>query len=92
MALFAMPTILGEIPDTAPGIVTIAAAPAGHPYVERVTAAPGVMLLPDPAVPGAPAGVWWPPPVLDPAWIGANRAAAQVLHIHFGTSPSHRAT
>ena len=92
MAPFATPTIFGEVPGTAPGIVTIAAAPAGHPYVQRVTAAPGIVLLPDPAVPGAPAGVWWPPPVLDPAWIGANRAAAQVLHIHFGTesfAPGH---
>lgn len=92
MMPFTTPTILDRVADTAPADVTIAAAPAGHPYVERVTAAPGIALLPDPPVPGAPAGVWWPPPVLDPAWIGANRGAAQLLHIHFGTesfAPGH---
>lgn len=92
MVPFATPTILEEVPTTAPRIVTVAAAPAGHPYVQKVAAAPRIVLLPDPAVPGAPNGVWWPPPVLDPAWIGANRTAAQVLHIHFGTesfAPGH---
>ena len=62
------------------------------PVRAGVAAAPRIVLLPDPAVPGAPNGVWWPPPVLDPAWIGANRTAAQVLHIHFGTesfAPGH---
>ncbi|PZU41173.1 MAG: hypothetical protein DI573_01885 [Microbacterium sp.] len=67
------------------GAVTVASAPAGHPFVARITAAPGISLLPDPPVPGAPAGVWWPPAVLDPVWIARNASSAQLLHIHFGT-------
>ncbi|WP_404445516.1 hypothetical protein LG315_01180 [Microbacterium marinum] len=72
--------------------VSVVAVPAGHPYVRAVTADPSVRVLPDPPVPGAAAGVWWPPPALDPGWIAANRAEAQLLHIHFGTesfSPAH---
>ena len=67
------------------GVITVASAPAGHPYVARIAASAGVALLPDPAVPGADEGVWWPPRVLDPEWIRRNRSAAQILHIHFGT-------
>ncbi|WP_223878335.1 glycosyltransferase [Microbacterium radiodurans] len=70
----------------------VAAVPAGHPYVRRVTAAAGVELQDDPPVPGAPAGVWWPPVVLDPAWIRAAADDVDLLHIHFGTEsfgPGH---
>ncbi|MGZ8803672.1 MAG: glycosyltransferase [Microbacterium sp.] len=73
-------------------VVTIASAPAGHPYIARISASADVVVLPDPRVPGAPAGAWWPPAVLNTAWIEANRSAAQLLHIHFGTesfSPGH---
>lgn len=38
--------------------------------------------LPDPPVPGAPAGQWWPSPVLDPAWLRTHDF--DVLHVHFG--------
>lgn len=65
--------------------ITIASAPAGHPYVAAISAAPAVVVLPDPPVPGAPAGLWWPPAVLEPEWIEKNKAAARLLHIHFGT-------
>lgn len=77
------------IPDAAcpaaSGSITVACAPAGHPYVAKVTASPGVVVLPDPPVPGAERGRWWPPVILDPAWITAHRQKAQLLHIHFGT-------
>jgi glycosyltransferase involved in cell wall biosynthesis len=63
----------------------VASVPSGHPYVQRVTAAPDVVPLPDPPVPGAPPDVWWPPVALDPAWITAHRDAIDILHIHFGT-------
>ncbi len=65
--------------------ITVAAVPAGHQYVERITATSDLLLLPDPPVAGAAAGEWWPPAILDPAWIDRNRAVAQILHIHFGT-------
>lgn len=67
------------------GDITVASVPAGHPYVQRICASPEVVVLPDPPVPGAAAGVWWPPPVLDSAWIVAHASAARLLHIHFGT-------
>jgi len=74
--------------------VRVASVPAGHPYVARVTAAPGVELLPDPTPPGAEPGRWWPPVVLDPAWVRAHAAEADLLHVHFGTesfAPEHLA-
>ena len=49
--------------------ITVAAVPAGHQYVERITATSDLLLLPDPPVAGAAAGEWWPPAILDPAWI-----------------------
>lgn len=70
----------------------IAAVPAHHPYVRRVTCAEGIDLLDDPPVAGADPGVWWPPVVLDPRWIERNAAEVDVLHIHFGTesfAPGH---
>lgn len=65
--------------------VRVVGIPASHPYVRRVTDAAGVELLPDPPVPGAAEDVWWPPVALDPAWIRANAARADILHVHFGT-------
>lgn len=70
----------------------VASAPAGHPYVASIASSPFVRVLPDPPVPGAPAGVWWPPAVLQPEWIFEHRTDAQLLHIHFGTesfAPGH---
>lgn len=74
--------------------VRVAAVPAGHPYVARVTAADGLEVLPDPTPPGAEPGRWWPPVVLDPAWVRAHAAEADLLHVHFGTesfAPEHLA-
>lgn len=69
------------MPDASP---RIAAVPAGHPYV-RAVVPPGHVLLPDPSVPGAPPGRWWPPVALQPSWLRANAGAFDVLHVHFGT-------
>lgn len=85
MSSTAIPTALRDSGEQPADVVTVASAPAGHPYALRISAAPGIRLLPDPPVPGAPDGVWWPPRVLDSAWIEANRTAAHLLHIHFGT-------
>jgi hypothetical protein len=70
-----------------PHRVRIASVPAGHVYVQHLTdpaVDDGVVRLPDPPVPGAPAGRWWPPPMLEPSWVRANAAAFDVLHVHFG--------
>jgi hypothetical protein len=74
--------------------VRVASVPAAHPYVARVTAADGLEVLPDPTPPGAEPGRWWPPVVLDPAWVRAHAADADLLHVHFGTesfAPDHLA-
>jgi hypothetical protein len=88
----------GEAPATGssapPDAVRVASVPAGHPYVTRATAAPGVQVLPDPTPAGAAPGQWWPPVVLDPRWVRAHAAEADVLHVHFGTesfTPQHLA-
>jgi hypothetical protein len=91
-------TARGEAPGTGssapPDAVRVASVPAGHPYVTRATAAPGVRVLPDPMPAGAAPGQWWPPVVLDPRWVRAHAAEADVLHVHFGTesfTPQHLA-
>lgn len=65
----------------------IASVPAGHVYVRHLTdpaADDGVRRLPDPPVPGAPEGRWWPPPMLEPAWVRDHADDFDVLHVHFG--------
>ncbi|WP_261340660.1 glycosyltransferase [Pseudonocardia sp. HH130630-07] len=61
----------------------VASVPAGHPYVLSL-ADPGTHRLPDPPVPGAPAGQWWPARWLDPRHVRAHAAEFDVLHVHFG--------
>ncbi|MDF2442531.1 MAG: hypothetical protein JWR01_734 [Subtercola sp.] len=68
----------------------IAAVPAGHPYAQHLldpAAGPGdaIVLLPDPTPPGAAAGQWWPPVMLDGDWVRANAHTFDLLHLHFGT-------
>ena len=63
----------------------VASVPSDHRYVRHLEplAGPGdVLRLPDPPVPGAPAGQWWPSPVLDPGWLREH--VPDVLHVHFG--------
>ncbi|MFF1530214.1 hypothetical protein [Cellulomonas sp. NPDC058312] len=81
------------VPPATPA-VRVVAVPAAHPYVARVTAASGVTVLPDPLPAGAEPGRWWPPVALDPAWVAAHAADADLLHVHFGTesfTPEHLA-
>lgn len=60
--------------------------PSDHVYVRHLEplGAPRWARLPDPPVPGAPPGQWWPSPVLEPAWVARHAAAFDVVHIHFG--------
>lgn len=63
--------------------------PAGHAYVQSLlppgpVAGPRVVHLPDPPVPGAPSGQWWPHPALDPAWVRAHAGEQDLVHTHFG--------
>lgn len=70
--------------------VRVRHVPAAHPYVEHVHAlpstasAPAVAVLPDPPVPGAPPGQWWPHPALEEAWVREHAHEQDVLHVHFG--------
>ena len=41
-------------------------------------------MLPDPPVPGAPAGQWWPPVAMTAGWLDAHADDFDVLHVHFG--------
>lgn len=62
----------------------VQSVPAGHPFVQAL-GGPGVTLLPDPPVPGADPGQWWPHPALEADWIDGHADAFDLLHIHFGT-------
>ena len=75
----------------------VASVPSGHPYVAGLGLGEAdAVRLPDPPVPGAPPGRWWPPVMLEPAWIAAHAGDFDVMHVHFGVeslSPSRlRAT
>ncbi|MER5204133.1 glycosyltransferase family 1 protein [Streptomyces sp. NPDC002825] len=73
----------------APDEIRVASVPAGHVYVRHVHAADGsdgVVLLPDPHPNGAPSTSqrWWPPVMLDPAWVRDHHDSFDVYHLHFG--------
>ncbi|WP_224391100.1 glycosyltransferase [Pseudonocardia sp. ICBG1293] len=61
----------------------VASVPTAHPYVASLHH-PEVVRLPDPPVPGAPQGVWWPSPWLDADHLRAHAADVDLLHVHFG--------
>lgn len=62
----------------------VASIPAAHPYVRAITDSERVSVLPDPPVPGAPDGQWWPPVALTSEWLLAHAEDFDVLHVHFG--------
>lgn len=64
--------------------IRVASIPAAHPYVRAITDTQLVRVLPDPPVPGAPLGQWWPPVALTADWLVAHAAEYDVLHVHFG--------
>ncbi|GAA1094723.1 glycosyltransferase family 1 protein [Pseudonocardia alni] len=61
----------------------VASVPTAHPYVASLHH-PEVVRLPDPPVPGARPGVWWPSPWLDADHLRAHAADVDLLHVHFG--------
>lgn len=69
--------------------VRVLSVPSGHSYPLRLrhVGDPGtqaVTYLPDPLVPGAEPGRWWPPPALDVEWLQRHAASVDVVHLHFG--------
>ncbi|GGX73070.1 hypothetical protein GCM10010358_29340 [Streptomyces minutiscleroticus] len=75
--------------STPSGVIRVASVPAGHVYVRHIRPADGrdgVRLLVDPRPNGAPSTSqrWWPPVMLDPAWIEAHHDEFDVFHVHFG--------
>jgi beta-1,4-mannosyltransferase len=72
------------------GRLRVASVPAGHVYVRhllpRDEAARAVEYLADPVPPGSTPqqSRWWPPVMLDPAWITSHADEFAVLHLHFG--------
>jgi glycosyltransferase involved in cell wall biosynthesis len=69
--------------------VRVASVPAGHVYVRHLAdpdGPDGVVRLPDVPPPDGrkvPGG-WWPPAMLDAAWIDQNSGSFDVFHVHFG--------
>lgn len=68
---------------------TIASVPSGHVYVRHLAPEPGLAAagahrLPDPPprVADPEPGQWWPPAMLDPAWVRAHDF--DLMHLHFG--------
>lgn len=82
-------------------MIRVASVPADHPYVAHLSPTdetPGdgrdeVVRLPDPPVIADDGSTrWWPPRILDPAWLREHADEFDVLHIHFGFesfTPAH---
>jgi hypothetical protein len=72
-----------------PATIRVASVPANHVYVRHLAdprGDDGVTRLADVPLAGAervPHG-WWPPGLLEPAWVTANRGSFDVFHVHFG--------
>ncbi|MBW5422050.1 glycosyltransferase [Streptomyces sp. BG9H] len=68
--------------------IRVASVPAGHVYVRHcsIPESDGVIRLRDPRPNGAPSTSqrWWPPVMLDPAWVSEHHEDFDVFHLHFG--------
>jgi glycosyltransferase involved in cell wall biosynthesis len=66
--------------------IVVASVPADHVYVRHLSPedGPGPIRLPDPDPGGGTAVTqrWWPPKMLDPAWVETHDF--DVFHLHFG--------
>ncbi len=61
--------------------IRVASVPGDHVYVRHLSPVgtpDGVERLPDPTVP------WWPPAMLDAAWVREHSAEFDLMHVHFG--------
>jgi hypothetical protein len=69
--------------------IRVASVPAGHPYVrsllDPLDPSGRVVHLADPLPDPAEPARWWPPVVLDAAWLRAHAHEVDLLHVHFGT-------
>ncbi|WP_304105980.1 hypothetical protein [Mycolicibacterium bacteremicum] len=66
-------------------MITLASVPAAHPYVHAVVDPDHITLLPDPVPTGVTRpGQWWPPRLLEPAFLADHIDQIEVLHVHFG--------
>jgi hypothetical protein len=69
--------------------IRVASVPAGHVYVRHLSDPDGdrrvirLADIPPPDGRKVPGG-WWPPAMLDAAWIEANHETFDVFHVHFG--------
>ncbi|MGI5128172.1 glycosyltransferase family 1 protein [Pseudonocardia sp. CA-107938] len=75
--------------DVGTDVIRVASVPENHVYVRHLSPVDGdggVRRLADPRPCHAPSdqSVWWPPVMLDPAWIEANHASFDLFHLHFG--------
>ncbi|HET6693747.1 MAG TPA: hypothetical protein VFG97_05550, partial [Pedococcus sp.] len=73
------------VPRPRTGRLVIASVPANHVYVRHLAPedGSGPVRLPDPTPPGAATTQqWWPPVMLDAAWVEAHDF--DVFHLHFG--------
>lgn len=73
--------------------IRVASVPSGHVYVRHLAAdgGDGVERLADPR-PGTniPDAQWWPPRMLESAWVHEHAGEFDLMHVHFGfdaTSP-----
>ena len=72
--------------------IRVASVPAGHVYVRHLSSPDldlddPVRRLADPAPGGGPAAAgqpWWPPAMLDPAWVERSHGSFDLMHVHFG--------
>lgn len=74
-------------PRRAGPALVVASIPSGHVYVRHLSRelGPAPRRLPDPEPPGTEryaGAVWWPPVMLDPAWL--REAEVDLVHLHFG--------
>ncbi|ORA05949.1 hypothetical protein BST17_06270 [Mycolicibacterium bacteremicum] len=66
-------------------VITLASVPAAHPYVHAVLDPDHITLLPDPVPAGiTQPGQWWPPRLLEPAFLADHIDRIEILHVHFG--------
>ena len=71
--------------------IRVASVPSGHVYVRHLAAdgGDGVERLPDPR-PGTniPDAQWWPPRMLESAWVHEHAGEFDLMHVHFGFDAS----
>ena len=83
------------VPRPRRAALTVASVPSGHVYVRHLSRelGPAPHRLPDPEPPGTnryAGAAWWPPVMLDPAWI--RDADIDLMHLHFGFDGADPAT